>query len=224
IELPGQKQGFGFVGFTGPVVLSADGKLVATRSFDQTVYVFDTATGKEFRQLNEQPRADNPGGGFGVAYYGGFRTPIAFSPDGAHLATVGTVPGTGGGGVAPGQPFMQPKSAIYWWSLSAGSKARRFDNAERGILNLAVSPDGRTVVSANADNSFSVWEVLTGKECLHIKLAKDEKKPAQPPHVLPVPVGFAGGGGFGPGMSSAANPLAISRDGRTLVTAGYDRA
>jgi WD40 repeat protein len=198
--------------------VSAHGKLLALRGTDPVLHVFDTATVKEHRRLEESeqpaPNLDGfPGGGFVV---------MAFSSDGAALAAVNSnrprrAPSFGGAGLMAG-------NELRLWNLARGKRPRLFETQEKWILDLAVTPDGRHVVTANADDSMSVWEALTGKECMTIKLKAPlaqagPQQPAMPGMGMPAlampPMVW---GGVMP-RTPSIKTLAISPDGRTLAAA-----
>jgi WD40 repeat protein len=217
IDLPGQKQGVVFFpgfGFGNAPAISANGKLVAVRGLDQGLLLFDTDTGKEFRRLVEQHHADPKpnGGALFIRGYGLGRSPMAFSADGAAFAAVSS-------NIGPQMvPINMPAGAgggtLRLWNLTGGKNPRLFET-KQAILELAVTPGADTLVSANADNTISLWEALTGKECLQIKLQRgiDEKPPQKPGLQPPPPV--MTWGGMGP---MASFPMALSADGRTLAT------
>jgi WD40 repeat protein len=215
IDLPGQKpKGFGVAGLLAAPTFSADGKWLAVRGADQVLRVFDATSGKEFRSLVERnvPAPDPAGGFLPIRVLG--RTAMGFSADGAVLAATSTnirFGGPGGGGMGPGSGFLR------LWNLSHGRNPRLFETDKMTILDLVVSPNGQNVVTANGDQTIAVWEALTGKECLQIKLENTGEKPPLQPLTPPTPFG-------GPGIITQGNAfaLAISPDGRTLAT-GFGR-
>jgi WD40 repeat protein len=226
IQPPNQPAGVGGLPFSGPasVALSPDGKLLAIRGFDQVIRVYETASGKELRTLSEQPAKAAPNrrvvvnlGGLGI----GGATGLLFSPDNAALATVGGQPsavmmnpGGGFGGAQGGG------NAVRLWHVAQGSQPRPFDTQAQGILALAFTPDGRTIVTANADQSLSLWEVLTGKEYLQIKprAAVQPVPPVQPG--VRVRAGIMVGGAYG--MGGTGRQIAMAPDGRTLAVGNAD--
>jgi WD40 repeat protein len=99
------------------------------------------------------------------------------------------------------------------WDVATGKEVRRFEHPRpagplRGfgpprkldlVLALAISPDGKTLATADNDGVIRLWELSTGKERLQIKTTA---------------------GKFG---VFAICSLAYAPDGRTLASAGGDR-
>jgi hypothetical protein len=50
------------------------------------------------------------------------------------------------------------------WELATGQEVRRLTGHERPVHSVAVTPDGRYVVSGSADNTVRVWDLATGQE------------------------------------------------------------
>ncbi len=220
IDLPGrQNQQVFFVssGMNSGPAISANGKLLAVRGSDQVIHLFDTATGKEHRQLVEQGNAapnPNGGGGFGIMGFPFGRTPMAFSGDGAVFAAISNSFGPQMVPLGVGQPGGQG-SSMRLWNLAQGKQPRLFETQQKSVLDLAVTPDGQNVVTTNGDYTISLWEALTGKECLHIKLNRPAEQPGPKPPQPNMP-------GLWGGMMPQTNSItcmAISPDGRTLAAA-----
>jgi WD40 repeat protein len=217
IDLPGQgaKVPIRVIGLNVAPSLSANGKWLAVRGLDQVLRVFDVTSGKELRALVERRDSPDPKGGISfIRALGG--SPMGFSADGAALAAASANIGMGGFGGGGGVGMMPGSESLRLWNLTQHRNPRLFDSERKNILNLAVTPDGHNVVTANGDQTISVWEAVSGKECLQIKLPpSDTEKPlVQPLPVLP--------GGLGIIPRGSAFALAISPDGRTLA-AGIDR-
>src|SRR5205807_2396815 len=109
----------------------------------------------------------NPGIVVSRAMYFGGTAPI-LSRDGTALAIAGGMPGMapgGGFGYAP----QAGSNAIRMWNITRGKKPRRFESQQAGISSMTFTPDGRIIASGNTDGSITLWEALTGKECLRIK-------------------------------------------------------
>ncbi|HEV3446529.1 MAG TPA: WD40 repeat domain-containing protein [Gemmataceae bacterium] len=121
-------------GHSGPVrdqVFSPDGKRLATASEDETIRIWDTATGQE------QLCFDSPREGFR-----GYRAIqcLAFSPDGRRLA----------GGKAQ-------KLAI--WDATTGKELYFLAWHTGTITSLAFSPDGKTLATGSTDQHIKLWNL-----------------------------------------------------------------
>jgi WD40 repeat protein len=181
------------------VCFSPDGKLLASASASNTLYLWDAATGKLLRRsLPGFSRAAPP--------------ELGFSPDGKKLIGVGLTELTTWDQTLKG-PTAQLKdpSVLYalavvsdgtvltggfnkvvtHWDLKAGAAVRRFAGHQGVVHALAVSRKGDTFFSAGEDRTVRHWEIATGKGAVLLDN-------------LPQPV----------------RCLALSADGATLYTAG----
>jgi WD40 repeat protein len=114
------------------LVFSPDSTLLATsRYWKDPPQLWDVASGREVCKLtgHEEQR-----------HWAEFN-PVAFSPDGALLAT-------GGKG-----------NTIVLWETASGKEVRVLRGHERPVRSLAFSPDGRLLVSGGGDTTALVWPV-----------------------------------------------------------------
>ncbi len=118
---------------------------------------------------------------------------LAFSPDGALLATAGGVPTRSGElklwSVATGQLFRQfPEAhsdAVYGlgfsgdgkllasggadkfarvWNVQTGTLRRSFEGHTGHVLDVSLRHDGRVLVTGGADSTIKVWDLITGEQ------------------------------------------------------------
>ncbi len=122
------------------VAFSPDGRRLASASQDQTVKVWDTATGKEILTLR----------GHTDGVHG-----VAFSPDGRRLASGGDDGTVRVWDAATGRETL---------TLRADT-----GGPMKGVLSVAFSPDGRRLASAGWTPTVKVWDAASGKETLALR-------------------------------------------------------
>jgi WD40 repeat protein/DNA-binding XRE family transcriptional regulator len=165
---------FGSSGSVYSVAFSPDGNQVLIGSQDKTVRVWDRQTGEELYRLPQiddvwslafSPDGDSVllGGLAGTVRlwnvpprpelpifnrHAGPAVALAFSPDGAYLATGGA--GVGGG--------------LQLWDTNTGQLQRVFTGDELVQWGVRFSPDGRYLLSGNLSGVARLWDVATGQE------------------------------------------------------------
>lgn len=180
------------------VAFGPDGNTLLTAGQDNTIRLWDLASGKEIRRF-ARPRATPAKGGgkvqpedvIGMMAQGrtdGFS--VALAPDGKTLAA------------ASG-------NLIQLWQSETGKELRTIQAAS-GLTGLLFSPDGRTLAGRAQGGTIFLWAADTGKE---IHQLKPPPRPASNTLVLTI-----GGGG-----AAAVPPnMAFTPDGKTLAAAGTD--
>jgi WD40 repeat protein len=198
------------------MALAPDGRTVAAASRDQTVRLWNVATGQELRRL--------PGHEGSLRY-------VAFSSDGTMLATIGNPPGVvhlwdaatgkelrqlqgtiqlGPLAISPDGRFVAADNAnhvIMLWEKDTGRLVHRFDTGEKKFFGgpIAFSPDSRTLASGGEGEMVRLWNLASGKE-----ERRFEVKPPLPKEKTGPPLDR--------GM---VRDLAFSPDGRTLASAAW---
>jgi WD40 repeat protein len=181
-------------GGVNSVAFSPDGKLLASGGWDDTVRIWDVATGKELRKLTAHK-----------AMVGR----VAFSPDGKVLASRGSLDGsvklwdpltgtqlqkfTGLSNINPWRfnhdsalvfapdgktVAATARKAIVFFDVASGAETRRLESHVYGIT-LAYSPDGKILASGGVDEghdvySLRIWDAAAGKELRKCDLPKNE--------------------------------------------------
>jgi WD40 repeat protein len=180
---------FTLYGHTSPVLsvaYSPDGGRLASGSWDNTVKVWDTRTGRELLTLRGHTLgiwsvAFSPDGaclasgshdqtvkvwdartGQELLTLRG-RTEgvgsVSFSPDGARLAS-----GSGNPAHWPGGP-----GEVKVWDARTGQELLTLRGHTRGVRSVAFSPDGARLASGGQEGTVKFWDARTGQELLTLQ-------------------------------------------------------
>ncbi len=147
ITLPAQRG-------AGQLAFAPDRRVLATENSDQTISLWEIASGKERGLLGAAtPAAPAPGPrvlpappAVPIARGGPAVAAMAFSPDGTLLACRGT------------------DNAIVVWDVVAGKEIGRLKGHTGAITTLAFSADGKTLASGSRDTTMLVWDVASLKQ------------------------------------------------------------
>jgi len=226
------------------VALSPDGRRIASGSGDETVKIWDTATGSEvmtLRGLSDDIEwvAFSPDGkrvasccdaGFTKIWdtasgaevktlrgHRGMIGSVAFSPDGKHLASSGA-----------------QDSTIKVWEIESGTEVMTLRGHKGGIWEMAYSPDGKFIVSES--DTIKMWDAKTGAE---IRTLTGHDKSVRAVAVSPDGSYIASGGGDKTikiwdavtgaeiktltGHDAAVVSVTFSPDGKRIASCGKDR-
>src|SRR5262249_36141001 len=120
------------------VAVSPDGKQLLSASIDGTVRLWDLETGQELK------RYDGPGN---------FVESVSFTPDGKRAVC------SYGPATAQAIYDEDPRCSLRLWDLASGHEIKQFNGHGGPIHCLALSQDGRWLVSGSADNTMRLWEM-----------------------------------------------------------------
>ena len=122
------------------VAFSLDGTKALSGCSDGVVRVWELDSGKELLALAAQKG--------GVAFTG------AFTLDGKQVVT--------GAGNAWNNP--KKEGTLRLWDLTTGKQVRQFEGHTQDIRRVAISPDGKQLLSGSFDGTMRLWEIESGKE------------------------------------------------------------
>jgi WD40 repeat protein len=121
-------------GVVSSAALSSNGRLAATASWDNSIKLWDAATGKAVRKLEDA--------------HGGYVNSVAFSPvDNAQLLSA-----------------SDDGTAILWSLREGAGKLRTLAGHKGRVHQAVYSADGARVLTVGSDKTARLWDARTGKE------------------------------------------------------------
>jgi RNA polymerase sigma factor (sigma-70 family) len=134
------------------ILVTPDGTRVVTRGQNGDAHLWDAATGEHLRHI---PAAWQRG--------------LALSPDGQFLVWPVADPSVKGSG-----------SCLKLYELAAGRFVERFSGFKGDPQELAIAPDGKTLVTVDhGDSMVRVWDVAAGKELRSFRVIREDEKTKQ---------------------------------------------
>jgi WD40 repeat protein len=126
----------------GSVSFSPDSQRLFTADLNQSVKVWDAASGKELLSFNPHTQILFPGWQMSGA---------AFSPDGRRMVT-----------------GLQDENARVW-DIAEGKELVALRGHDGAVVSVAFSPDGRRIATGGWDNTAKVWDATSGHELLTVR-------------------------------------------------------
>lgn len=200
-------------GLDHSIAFSPDGSTVAGWNGETAIRLWNAETGAQLHNLHWESSDTVP------RVYSPARSTLAFSPDGATLAS----------GCAD--------ATIRLWEVATGKHRRTLEGHTAYITSVAFSSDGNKIASGSGDHSVRIWDTATGthRRTLEGHTAEVSAVAFSPDGRL-----LASGGGWGDsairiwdvhtethrrtlkGHAAYVGSLAFSPDGSTLGSGSYD--
>jgi WD40 repeat protein/beta-lactamase regulating signal transducer with metallopeptidase domain len=191
------------------VSFGPDGKTLVTAGRDDTIRLWDLASGQEIRRF-ARPRPAEPKPAAKEAKAGAnVQAEVVFQM----MAGGQDDTGTFSVALAPGGKILAASGggSVQLWEVETGKELRRIEVSAGGLAGLLFSPDGQTLAGRAGNGTLYAWATDTGKEIRRI-----EPPPRPRGNGFVIVLGGGGGNSIAPGM-------AFTPDSKTLAAAATDR-
>ena len=131
------------------VAYSPDGRSIVTGNYDQTIRVWDIATGSNSLTIWDRSNV--------IAS-------VAYSPDGKHILAAGKRPFVRESEQQGDNTGSQQDGTVKQWNASTGRIELNIKGYISVVKSVAYAPDGKSFASAGYDNTVRVWNATTGGE------------------------------------------------------------
>jgi WD40 repeat protein len=132
-------------GIVNALAFSPDGKLLASGGEDQSIRVWNVASGAEERRFGHP--VTRPATQHFLANYNLTNAMVAFSPDSRELIS-----------------SVRSDRFIRRWDLASGKELGTYEGHQDGSTCVALSRDGKTLLAGAEDSCLRVWDVADGKD------------------------------------------------------------
>jgi WD40 repeat protein len=163
----------GHSGSVKAVAIAPDGKTVVSASWDNTLKIWDTETGRELKTLTGHSSLVNA-----VAITPDGKTAISASWDktlkiwdtqtGRELKTLtGHSDWVGAVAIAPDSLTAISASwdkTLKIWDTKTGRELKTLTGHSESVTAVAIAPNGKTAISASKDETLKIWNTKTGRE------------------------------------------------------------